>query len=130
MDYAFKIEPKEGYLHIRVSGDNTPETVGRYLKEVYAACHQSGCPSVLIEENLTGAGMTLTDIFEVVSEGSRQVWPVVQRVAFVDVNPKHDSKSMKFAETTAVNRSVNLHVFASVAEAERWIAREAKTPPA
>jgi hypothetical protein len=28
---------------------------------------------------------------------------------------------MKFAETAAVNRGVNVRVFASVAEAEQWL---------
>jgi hypothetical protein len=122
MDYAFRIEPKDGYLHLRVSGDNTPETVMRYIREIYEVCLQSGCPNVLVEENLVGAGMTLTEIFEIVSEGSRQVWPVVQRVAFVDANPKHEPRNMKFAETAAVNRSINMVVFATVAEAEAWLA--------
>jgi hypothetical protein len=128
MDYSFKIVPREGYLHIRVTGDNTPEVVGRYLQEVYQSCLKSGCPNILIEENLVGAGMSLTEIFEVVKERSGQVWPVVQRVAFVDANPKHDPKNMKFAETAAANRSICMSVFASVPDAEAWLVREVKKP--
>lgn len=129
MDYSFRIEPKEGYLHIRVGGDNHPEVVGRYLKEIHEVCLKSGCPNVLVEENLVGPGIGITEMFEIISEGSREVWPVVQRVAFVDANPKHDQSNMKFAETAAVNRSVNLNIFASVAEAEAWMVRELKAPP-
>ena len=130
MDYSFKISPQEGYLHIRISGDNGPDAVSRYLREIYEACLKSACPNVLVEENLQGPGIGMTEIFGIVSEASRQVWPVVQRVAFVDVNPAHDPKTMRFAETVAVNRSIRICVFPDVPAAEAWLAEQLKAPPA
>jgi hypothetical protein len=126
MEYRFQAIRKSGYLHVVVTGDNTPETVLRYLREIYEACSKFNCPSVLVEENLQGPGLPLGEIFGVVEEGSRTVWPVVQRVAYVDVNRRHDLKDMKFAETVAVNRSVNIRVFADVASAESWLRPPAK----
>ena len=128
MKYEFRLSRKDGYLHVRVSGENSPETVAKYLKQLYEECRKTGCPNVLIEENLEGAGMDVGEIFGVVSEGSRTVWPVLQKIAYVDVNPQHDLRNMKFAETVAVNRSVNIRVFAAVQDAENWLVQQ--LPPA
>ena len=49
------------------------------------------------------------------------MWPDVQRVAFVDVNPEHNSVAMHFAETLAVNRGVIVRMFGSVSEADAWL---------
>jgi hypothetical protein len=129
MEYDFRVTPKNGYLHAVIVGDNTPETVQRYLRQIYESCASSRCPNILVEENLNGLGLDLGDIFGVVAEGSRSVWPVVQRMAYVDVNRHHDLKNMRFAETVAVNRSVNVRVFADVPAAEAWLQQQVNAPP-
>jgi len=129
MEYDFRVTPKNGYLHAVIVGDNTPETVQRYLRQIYESCASSRCPNILVEENLNGLGLDLGDIFGVVAEGSRSVWPVVQRMAYVDVNRHHDLKNMRFAETVAVNRSVNVRVFADVPAAENWLRQQVNPPP-
>ena len=128
MEYRFRVTPKAGYLHVQIVGDNAPGTVLRYLKEIYESCVRLDCPHVLVEENLEGPGLDLGEIFGVVAEGSRSVWPVVQQIAYVDVNPRHDQQNMKFAETVGVNRSVNVRVFRTVPEAENWIAAQDHPP--
>jgi len=129
MQYQLKVTAKPGYLHLVVLGDNTPETVMRYMKEVYETCLRLNCPHVLVEENLEGPGLDLGEIFGIVAEGSRSVWPVVQCIAYVDINHHHDPQNMKFAETVGVNRSINIRVFRSVPEAENWVAAQAEVPP-
>jgi hypothetical protein len=119
--YQLTLDQKPAYWHFRVTGPNTPEVVRAYLADIYYACAQGECTAVLIEENLQGRGLALFDIFEVVTEGSEKTWPYIRRIAFVDVNPEHSTHDMKFAETVAVNRGVNVHVFRSVAEAQAWL---------
>jgi hypothetical protein len=121
MSYNVAIEPKPGYLHITVTGDNAPESVLGYLREVHAACERSGCPRVLVEENLEGASLSVADVCEVVTQRANGVQPVVRTIAFVDCNPKHDPSLMKFAEDVAVNRGINIRVFPTVTEAEAWL---------
>src|SRR5262249_19507101 len=66
MFYTFTVDRKPpGYLHVKVSGDNTPETVLKYLGEVRAACERLACPYVLIEESLRGPRLDTLDIFAV-----------------------------------------------------------------
>jgi len=119
--YQLTIEDKGGYLHFRVTGPNTAESVRGYLADVYFACAQRDRAAILVEENLAGPGLGLVEIFEIVSEASERTWPHVRRLAYVDVNPAHSRPDMQFAETVAVNRGINVRLFATVAEAEQWL---------
>ena len=127
MAYQLTVEQKTGYLHNRVSGQNSPETVRSYLQEVFSVCRQRNCPVVLIEEDLRGSGLGILDIHQVASEGSKRTWPTVRRIAYVDTNKEHSLPNMQFAETVAVNLGVNVKLFQTVSEAEDWL-RNATTP--
>jgi len=121
-DYRFAVDPRRGYLHLSVNGDNTAANVRRILRDVLAACAEHSCPRVLLEEHLIGPSLGTVEAFEIVSEGSRTTRPIVQQIAYVDTNPEHDSSLLEFVETVAVNRGVRIRVFATVAEAEAWLA--------
>lgn len=121
MAYSFSVTRKPNYLHVIVTGENTPEHVRRYLSEVAAACTRYQCWRVLIEENLSGPSLPVAEVFFLAAEGSRSVAPGVNRIAYVDVNPEHDRGTLDFAETVAVNRGVNVKRFAKVEDAEIWI---------
>ena len=64
MAYTLNIIEQPGYLHFQVSGRNTLATVRGYLAEVHAICARRGSPSVLLEENLSGASLTIGEIFQ------------------------------------------------------------------
>ncbi len=121
MSYDMKTIPEDGYLHVIVTGDNTPEDVRGYLSRIPRACTEHGFSRVLIEENLTGPSFGVVDVFDVVSKASVGVAPGIRRIAFVDTNPEHRSSNIRFAETVAVNRGVNVRVFPDVASAVEWI---------
>ena len=132
MNYSFISEQKDGYLHVRVGGPNDAATVRRYLMDLLAASVATGCPNVLVEENLEGSRLGMGEIFEIVTKASGAAKHEVHRIAYVDVNPEHNLKSMKFAETVATNRGLTVSVFPSVEEAERWMQgqlRGAASPP-
>jgi hypothetical protein len=112
---------KCGYLHFRITGKNSPENVMRYMTEIYSECKRLNCSSVLIEENLFGPSVSMSAVLNIVSQSSKQTWPYVQRIAYVDVNPEHSSSLMKFAESAAIDRGVNARVFSTLASAEKWI---------
>jgi len=119
MAYHFSAVEKPGYLHVKVSGDNKAETVWRYLDDVRSRCIQFSIFTVLIEENLEGPGLNVGDVYRVVSERAI-AFPAI-RVAYVDVNKTHSLENMQFAETVAVNRGLQVAVFSSVGEAEKWL---------
>ena len=111
---------KRGYLHFKISGINNAENVMHYLAEVYMECKKRNCPTILVEENLMGPSVSMADVFKIVSE-SGNTWPYVRQIAYVDMNTEHSSTLMKFAETAAINRGVNIRVFTSLQLAEKWI---------
>jgi hypothetical protein len=121
MAYEMEVVHEDDYLHVRVTGDNTPKDVAGYLEQIRTACAEHGFSKVLIEENLAGPPFRTVDIYDVVSAASRGVAPAVRYIAFVDANPTHDFAQTKFAETVAVNRGVNVKVFRNVPAATAWI---------
>lgn len=123
MKYSFVADVKDGYLHVRIKGDNTVATVKRYLKDVLTACSNEGCPNVLIEEDLTGPRMAIADIFGIINERAAEFRPAMRLIAFVDVQAESPG-AMKFAENVAVNRGVTVSVFRTVADAEKWIEKK------
>jgi hypothetical protein len=121
MSYTLSIEEHPTYLHFRVIGKNTLETVRRYLFEIYTICVERHFSTVLIEENLEGPGLSLDEIFKIASEGSQRKSLPVHRVAYIDLNPEHSMANMEFAKSVAVNRGLEVRVFATVAEAQEWL---------
>ena len=120
MAYQLKITEKPTYLHAVVTGENTPENVVGYLQDLLRECEARQCFNVLIEENLIGRRLETWDVYQIASESSAHARGVFRAIAYVDVNA--GGELMKFAETVANNRGVPMALFATVAEAEQWLA--------
>ena len=123
MSYELTIEPKPGYLHVIVTGENTRENVVRYMEEVLRECTLRQCFRVLIEERLEGPRLGTLDVFEMVSTGSTRYLRTLKAMAYVDVQA-HNQEMMQFAENVAVNRAFPVRVFPTVLSAERWLQAE------
>lgn len=121
MSYELSIQEKEGYLHFQITGENQFETVKSYLDALYQECVNRGCSSILVEENLSGPGLRMLDIFGIAEQGSQLASSKIRRVAYVDRNFEHSYDNMKFAATVASNRGLNVRLFSSVMEAEQWL---------
>ena len=123
MTYELTIEPKPGYLHVIVTGNNTRENLVRYMEEVVRECTLRQCFRVLIEERLEGPRLGTLDVFEIVSSGSTRYLRTLKAMAYVDVNAR-SQEMMQFAENVAVNRAFPVRVFPTVLAAERWLQAE------
>ena len=121
MPYQLTVSEKPNYLHIRVTGRNSPATVRAYLAEIYALCVQRNSSAILIEEDLAGPGLPLFEIFDIAAKSSEWAWPPPRRIAYVDVNKEHSFPDMKFAETVARNRGGEIQIFENVKDAEEWL---------
>jgi hypothetical protein len=121
MAYTLKIRNQGAYLHMIVEGDNTAEDTANYLAEGLKKCIELRCPNVLIEENLKGPNLSILAVYEIVTKICWQAASVVRHVAYVDINPESKKEVNQFAETTAVNRGVNVKLFETVGEAENWL---------
>lgn len=122
MSYRLTSTRADRFLRFTVTGENTPETVAAYMEEVRALHARDPLPGILIEENLTGRGLGVSDIFSLVVRGVGESWSGLRAMAFVDGNPRHDAADMQSAENVAVNCGVNVRVFPDVAAAREWLA--------
>ncbi len=121
MSYHLIIEEHPAYLHATVTGTHTPENALRFLKEVREACTQRGCSAVLLEMNLAGPSLDSTSIFRVIAQRSTDA-AGLKKIAYVDASSR-DPEKMKFAETVAVNRGLNVRLFQDLARAKEWMSR-------
>lgn len=130
MSYEISIEPKPGYLHVIVTGQNTRANVIGYMEAVIRECTLRQCFRVLVEERLEGPRLGTLDVFEIVSSGSTQFLRTITAMAYVDANAP-SQEMMQFAENVAVNRAFPVRVFPTVLTAERWLRSEQQhTSPA
>ena len=123
--FKLDIQHKKDYLHITVTGTNSPETVMAFLDSVLEECRSRNCQNILLEERLEGPRLSFSEIAQIASEASERAVGSIGSMAYVDVNAEDDS--MQFAELVARNRAMPIRVFGSVPEAEAWI--EAQTEP-
>jgi hypothetical protein len=128
MSYQMDVENKDRYLHVRISGDNTPENVLAYLRDIYDACASAGVPNVFIEENLQGPALDPADVYRVILESSARTAPVIKRIAYVDLNPQHPQSNIKLGEVVARDQGVNVMAFSTVLEAIEWLETELGLP--
>jgi hypothetical protein len=117
--YQLKIDQKPGYLHVTVTGRNSPDTVTSYMQQVIQEVAARRCPRVLIEENLEGPRLGTMEVFTMVTAGSKRYHGVLEALAFVDLNA--EGGVMRFAEDVAVNRGIPVRVFRNVEGAEKWL---------
>jgi hypothetical protein len=122
MNCKLTFTEKPSYLHIVVTGQNSVENVVQYFDEIYRECKARKSSRILIEERLDGPRLGIADVFQIVEDLSKRVKGMFKNVAYVDV--KAPSDLMKFAEDVAVNRSVPLAVFSTLAQAEKWLTSE------
>ncbi len=121
MSYTFSAEPKGKYLHVRVTGQNSPETVRDYLHQVYQAVASTSIRSVLIEENLAGPRLAPIDAYRLIQQASAETSPVVQKIAYLDVSPDRSDEIIDLGVAVARDTGVNVRSFNTFAEAEAWL---------
>jgi hypothetical protein len=124
LNYQLTISEKPGYLHFTVTGPNTTENVTGYLQDMMREAEARNCKYLLIEERLTGRRLGTWDVYQIAASGGSQLAGRLNAVAYVDVNSH--GELMKFAETVLNNRGLSMANFATVAEAEAWIAGRAR----
>jgi hypothetical protein len=122
MTYKVTINQTPTFLHAIVSGRNTMENVKRYVEDIILECTASNCWRVLIEERLEGARLGMTDVFDIVAQGSSLFSGMFKAIAFVDVNA--EGNLMLFAENVAYNRGFPIKVFSTVDDAKNWLLHE------
>jgi hypothetical protein len=121
MSYSITITKSGAYLHTVVNGENSVQNVDRYLSEIRTAVEEQKCKSVLIEDQLTGAGLDTFDIFEVIRSHARYARDHALRIAYIDLNRDHHRTTVAFGENLANILGVNVKVFPTAERAVAWL---------
>jgi hypothetical protein len=121
-EYRLTIEKHSTFLHAKGEGPRTADNVLRYFRETHEACVSSGILDVLMEMSFAGAGFDFSTIFTIISERA-PLGMNLRRVAYVESSAEQAPRA-GFAETIAVNRGVNVKLFRTLAEAERWLTQD------
>lgn len=120
MSFKLHIDECGDYLHITVDGQNSPNTVAKYMAQVVAECRERDCFRVLVHERLEGPRLSPMEVFSLASEGSHEALGVFEAVAYVDESM---GDTLEFAETVAVNRGMPLAMFKNLDAARKWISK-------
>jgi hypothetical protein len=129
--YTLTVTEEEGpYLNYCVRGDNTAETVRRYLREVVELSRERGCRNLLIEEHLEGPSLPITETYWIVEEAVASLGNSPYQVGFVNTNPEHPWANVQFAGMVAQNRGLLIKVFTSPADGKAWMLATLEPKPA
>jgi len=119
--YRISIEQRQRYLYVTVTGDNTAETIARYIADVRGACIRLRMSKVMVVGNLQGPGVSMLDLYKVVSTGSDESAGVNLQAAYVELNPLRSDDNMRMAENVARTRGIPVRTFRDVETAEAWL---------
>lgn len=108
-------------LFCKVTGTNSEAHVIRYLNEIHIAMEKHRCGKVLIIENLSGPGLSLLKMYHIIRAAKKTILSHPHAIAYIDENPAHDHRSLKFAETVALNRFINMRLFTNADHAAAWL---------
>jgi hypothetical protein len=119
MSYQLEIERHPTYLHARVTGQNSADTVIQYMSDIKAECEKESCFCVLVEEKLEGKRLDEMEVFSLISQGSADALGFFEALAYIDA--RQEFEIAKFAESVAVNRGIPIAIFSSVEDAKNWL---------
>jgi len=119
--YSISIEQRQRYLYVTVTGDNTAETIARYIADVRAASLRTRVSKVLVVGNLRGPGISMLDLYKVAVSGSDDTAGIGLRAAYVELNPERSDENMRMAESVAHTRGIAVRTFRDVQKAEAWL---------
>jgi hypothetical protein len=119
--YQISIEPRPHYIYVTVTGESSTETIRRYVREIREACVRLGMFKVLAVVNLHGPGVSMLDLYKVISAGSDDSAGIGIRAAYVELNPTRSDANMQMAENVAMTRGIPIRTFRDIAAAEAWL---------
>lgn len=111
---------QDRYLLMRLSGDFTVDAGKRCVDQMVEACTTAKRTRVLLDcQHVTGSASTIDRLemvqYSLITRGS------IQRIAVV--SEAESRKFDRFLESAAINRGIQLRVFANLETAADWLTR-------
>lgn len=123
--YKITFEYHPTYLHAHVEGTKySYEIMMRYFKEIAVECREKNLKQVLVEEEISEI-TSMVDIFRTASELPQLGFTRI-RLAFVDRFAEQKELN-KFGLLVASNRGIDVQIFDTIAEADKWLSEKGKS---
>jgi hypothetical protein len=119
MDFSFKVNPAEGYVHCVITGLVSAADVQGLIHRVRREAETAKCPNVLLDLTEAFAKKALLDRFSMGVQAADS-WGDRIRVAVVF----RPAEITKFFENVAVNRGAQVAVLPSKPAALKWLKGE------
>lgn len=124
MSYELSFNEEPDFLSVNVTGTRTHKAAVALAWDVLSACKERTASKVLVDlQQMTGQ-LDRVDAYDLaaVEFPKIQKTGVLTKMAVVDL--EDSMERLKFFETVAVNRGVNMKIFSSVEKAAAWLAKE------
>ncbi|HSL16510.1 MAG TPA: hypothetical protein VLB51_01225 [Methylomirabilota bacterium] len=121
MDFQVRVEARDGYVEATLMGVRTPATLMAAAEQVTGVCNELKIFKVLIDVRKMRGKLDTLETFDVAGHKipQRPGMRLITKSAILDLPPNMDR--IRFFETVAVNRGLNVRVFDDEAAAVEWL---------
>ena len=121
MTYQLEIVEKNGYVIAVLAGVRTPETLVAAASETTTFCRDRGHTRLLINLRRMSGGLDTMQTFEVAGHGIPNQKHVRDLVRSAILDHTENIDRIRFFETVAINRGLNVKVFDDKERAIEWL---------
>jgi hypothetical protein len=119
MSIQLQIEEMPDYLAAKFTGAGAAEEIWRQFELIAKHCKRANKNKLLLDSTETRGKTSLADRYRLGDEADIFMYYKLIKVAYVGRPEQLDPK--RFGEMVARNRWVNVRVFTSVEDAEKWL---------
>jgi hypothetical protein len=125
MKAEIKFVRTKDFLQTTASGELNLEESLKVLHRIAELNRPDDQHDMLIDIRETTSVLTLSDIYELVTEVGRNRQSFRKKIAIL-LGPKHDIDKARFLQMTAENRGYRVNVFEDFEDAVKWLVEEEK----
>jgi hypothetical protein len=121
MNYELKIIEKVGFAAAILRGVRTPETLLAAAAQATAFCDERNISRILIDLRGMSGGLDTLETYDVAGRELPRQKAVRRVLRSAILDRPENIERIRFFETVAVNRGLNVRVFADEAPAIEWL---------
>jgi hypothetical protein len=125
MKAEIKFVRTKDFLQTTASGELNLEESLKVLHRIAELNQPDDLHDMLIDIRETTSVLTLSDIYELVTEVGRNRQSFRKKIAIL-LGPKHDIDKARFLQMTAENRGYRVNVLEDFEEAVKWLVEDEK----